>query len=133
MKNIYDGIVRLDASGEAVVELPEWFEALNADFRYQLTAIGAPAPGLYIAEEIADHHFKIAGGPPGTKVSWQVTGVRQDAYAKAHPLQVEVDKPDSERGYYIHPELYGAAEGKGHRVGSASRNDARNAENQRKD
>ncbi len=113
MKNIYDGIVRLDASGEVVVGLPEWFEALNADFRYQLTAIGAPAPGLYIAEEIADHHFKIAGGPPGTKVSWQVTGVRQDAYAKAHPLQVEVDKPDSERGYYIHPELYGAPEEKG--------------------
>ena len=108
MKNIYDGIVSLDASGEAVVKLPEWFEAVNADFRYQLTAIGAPAPGLYIAEEISSHQFKIAGGRPGTKVSWQVTGVRQDAYAKAHPLQVEVDKPDNERGYYIHPELYGA-------------------------
>jgi hypothetical protein len=113
MMNIYTGNVILQASGEAVVELPEWFEAVNADFRYQLTAIGAPAPGLYIAEEIANHRFKIAGGPPGTKVSWQVTGVRQDAYAKAHPLQVEVDKPDSERGYYIHPELYGQPKEKG--------------------
>jgi len=46
------------------------------------------------------------------KVSWQVTGVRQDAFAKAHPLQVEVDKPESEHGYYIHPELYGAPEEK---------------------
>jgi len=113
MMNIYTGNAKLDSSGEAVVELPEWFEAVNADFRYQLTAIGAPAPGLYIAEEIADHHFKIAGGPPGTKVSWQVTGVRQDAYAKAHPLQVEVDKPEKERGYYIHPELYGQPKEKG--------------------
>jgi hypothetical protein len=47
------------------------------------------------------------------KVSWQVTGVRQDAYAKAHPLEVEVDKPESERGYYIHPELYGQPKEKG--------------------
>ena len=108
MMNIYTGNVTLDASGQAVVELPAWFEAENADFRYQLTAIGAPAPGLYIAAEIADHQFKIAGGAPGMKVSWQVTGVRQDAYAKAHPLQVEVDKPAEERGYYIHPELFGA-------------------------
>jgi hypothetical protein len=42
------------------------------------------------------------------KVSWQVTGVRHDPYAKAHPLQVSVDKGADERGYYIHPELYGA-------------------------
>lgn len=41
------------------------------------------------------------------KVSWQVTGVRQDAYAKAHPLVVEQDKPVAERGYYLHPELFG--------------------------
>jgi len=108
MMNIYTGNVMLDANGEAMVELPDWFEALNRDFRYQLTAIGAPAPGLYIAEEIANQHFKIAGGKPGMKVSWQVTGVRQDAYANAHPLQVDVEKPANERGYYIHPELYGA-------------------------
>jgi len=35
MKNIYDGVVTLDSAGEAVVELPAWFEALNQDFRYQ--------------------------------------------------------------------------------------------------
>jgi len=108
MMNIYTGNVTLDTKGEGVVELPDWFEALNRDFRYQLTAIGAPAPGLYIAEEIANQRFKIAGGKPGMKVSWQVTGVRQDAYANAHPLQVEVEKPANERGYYIHPELFGA-------------------------
>jgi hypothetical protein len=108
MMDVYTGNTRLDERGKAVVGLPDWFEALNCDFRYQLTAIGVPAPGLYIAEEISNNHFEIAGGSPGMKVSWQVAGIRQDAYARTHPLQVEVEKPVNERGYYIHPELYGA-------------------------
>jgi hypothetical protein len=102
MKNIYDGVVVLDAGGEAVVELPEWFEALNRDFRYQLTCIGGVAP-VYIAEEVSDHRFRIAGGAPGLKVSWQVTGIRKDAFANAHPLLVEMDKSAEERGRYLYP------------------------------
>jgi hypothetical protein len=47
------------------------------------------------------------------KVSWQVTGIRQDPYAKAHRIQVEEDKPAKERGYYIYPDLYGKAAEKG--------------------
>lgn len=90
--------------------LPPWFEAVNDNFRYQLTAVGRSSPGLYIAEEISNEHFRIAGGVPGTKVSWQVTGVRKDAYAKAHPLVIEQLKNARERGHYIHPELYGAPE-----------------------
>ena len=108
MKNIYDGMVTLDSGGAAVVELPAWFEAVNGDFRYQLTAIGKPGPGLYVAQEISGNHFAIAGGAPSAKVSWQVTGVRHDAYATANPLIVEQAKPERERGSYIHPELYGA-------------------------
>lgn len=110
MMNIYNGVVRLDNRGEASVVLPDYFEALNSDYRYQLTAIGSPGPNLYIAEEISGNHFKIAGGKPGAKVSWQVTGVRQDAYAKAHRIKVEEDKPVEERGRYLHPELFGATE-----------------------
>jgi hypothetical protein len=113
MMNIYTGNVMLDGNGRAMVQLPDWFEVVNGDFRYQLTAVGAPSPGLYIAQEISGHHFQIAGGTPGTKVSWQVTGVRRDAYAKANPLVVEQSKNARERGYYIHPELYGAPEEKG--------------------
>jgi trimeric autotransporter adhesin len=107
MMNIYSGVTTLDANGEAVVQMPEWFGALNRDFRYQLTCIGGFAP-VYIAEELAGNQFKIAGGHGGMRVSWEITGVRQDAYAKAHPLQVEQDKPQKQRGFYIHPELYGA-------------------------
>jgi hypothetical protein len=108
MMNVYNGVVRLDAHGEAWVDLPDYFEVLNRDFRYQLTPIGAPAPNLYVASEVSGNRFKIAGGTPGGKVSWQVTGIRQDAFANAHRIQVEVEKAANERGYYIHPELYGA-------------------------
>jgi hypothetical protein len=108
--NVYSGNVVLDARGEAWVQLPDWFEAINGDFRYDLTPIGAPGPNLYIAQKIQDGCFAIAGGSPGMEVSWQVTGVRQDPYALAHPMQVEVEKPEAERGSYLHPELYGQPE-----------------------
>jgi len=111
MLNIYNGNVVLDANGEAVVALPDWFGAINRDFRYQLTCIGGFAP-VYIAEEIANNQFKIAGGKSGMKISWQVTGIRQDAWANAHRIPVEVEKSERERGYYIRPELYGAPEEK---------------------
>lgn len=107
MKNLYDGIAICDAHGEAIVDLPAWFDALNAEFRYQLTAVGAPGPGLFIAEEIAQHRFKIAGGSAGLKVSWQVTATRRDAWAKAHRLVVEEDKAADRRGRYLHPQEHG--------------------------
>ena len=110
MMNIYNGVVKLDLRGEAAVEMPEWFGALNGDFRYLLTAIGAPAPNLYIAEEISNNRFKIGGGSPGMKVSWQVTGIRQDAYANKHRILVEEDKPERERGSYLHPDAFNQPE-----------------------
>ena len=127
MKNVYDGVVVLDDNGEAVIDLPDWFAALNKDFRYQLTAIGAPGPNLYIAEEIFSNStttdysdssnnnssFKIAGDTSGMKVSWQVTGIRKDPWANANRIEVEQDKPDKERGYYLHPDVYGQPEEKG--------------------
>jgi trimeric autotransporter adhesin len=105
MKNIYDGVAVFDESGEAVVTLPEWFQALNRDYRYQLTPIGAHMP-LYVADELIDNRFKIAGGVRGKKVSWQVTGIRQDAYANAHRIVVEEPKPAAEKGKYLHPEAF---------------------------
>jgi hypothetical protein len=90
MKNIYDGVVELNDRSEAVVELPRWFDALNGDFRYQLTPIGTPGPELQIAKELADKNFRIAGGSPGLKVSWQVTGVRKDPGQS--PTQSELRK-----------------------------------------
>lgn len=113
MMNIYNGNVTLDKKGAAWVELPEWFGALNQEYRYQLTAIGGPGPNLYIAQEIKNNRFQIAGGEPGTKVSWQVTGIRHDPYAEANRIPVEEVKPQNERGTYLHPEAYGQPDEKG--------------------
>ncbi|MGV8041317.1 MAG: hypothetical protein AB2L07_15045 [Thermoanaerobaculaceae bacterium] len=113
MKNVYDGTVTLDADGEAVVHLPEYFEALNRDFRYQLTAIGAPGPNLHVARKIAGNSFVIGGGTPGMEVSWQITGIRKDPWAERNRVQVEVDKPADEQGLYIHPEVYDQPEEQG--------------------
>jgi hypothetical protein len=110
MKNVYDGVAQLDEDGTASVDLPEWFEALNGDFRYQLTAIGGAAPNLHIAEEISENRFKIAGGEGGMKVCWQVTGSREDPWAAANPVVVEQEKPEEERGRYLEPSLYDAPE-----------------------
>ncbi len=107
MKNIYDGVVTLDRDGRAVVTMPTWFSALNTDFRYQLTCVGGYAP-VYIDREIEANTFVIAGGREGLRVSWQVTGVRHDAYARLNPIAVEAEKPEHLRGRYLHPEAFGA-------------------------
>lgn len=112
MMNVYAGTAILDARGEAVVELPRYFEALNRDVRYQLTCVGGWAP-VYVASEVAANRFRVAGGRPGLKVSWQVTGVRQDAWAEAHRIPVEERKPESERGTYRYPEEHGQPASKG--------------------
>lgn len=106
MMNIYNGNVILDASGHATITLPEWFGALNREFRYQLTCIRGFAP-VYVATEIENNQFTIAGGRSGLKVSWQVTGVRQDAWAEANRIPVEEHKVGFEAGHYLHPEVYG--------------------------
>jgi hypothetical protein len=113
MMNVYNGNVTLDANGEGLVDLPSYFEALNKDFRYQLTAIGAPGPNLYIAEPVSNNRFKIAGGTPGLVVSWQVTGVRQDEYALENPIIVEEDKPAEELGTFSAPQALGQSEEQG--------------------
>src|SRR5262249_57764378 len=101
MKNVYDGVVSTDQNGEATVTLPDYFETLNRDFRYQLTVIGQFAQAI-VASEIRGNHFAIKTDRPSVKVSWQVTGIRQDAYANKYRIPVEEDKPERERGYYIH-------------------------------
>lgn len=111
MMNVYNGNVVLDGNGEARIQLPEWFEALNKDFRYQLTCIGGFAP-VYVSSKISSNSFAIAGGTPGLEVSWQVTGIRKDAYAEKNRIPVEELKPQAERGTYLHPDVFGQPESK---------------------
>lgn len=104
MKNVYDGVATCNSRGEVTVKLPGYFETLNRDFRYQLTCIGGYS-AVYVRKEVSGNEFEIAGGKPGLKVSWQVTGIRQDPWAEAHRIQVEVDKVGDERGKLSQPEL----------------------------
>jgi hypothetical protein len=90
--NFYNGNVKLDKNGEAIVTLPDWFEELNEEFRYQLTAIGAPGPNLFVSNKISNNQFKISGGTKEMEVSWQVTGNRKDKYANGVPPEVEIFK-----------------------------------------
>ena len=108
VQNQYNGTVTLDANGEAVVQLPDYFLTINTGpYSYQLTAIGSPGPNLYIAQEVADNQFKIAGGTPGMKVSWLLYAMRNDPYLRDNPHTDVVDKPEAERGTYIYPQGYG--------------------------
>ena len=112
MKNIYDGNVVTDGSGYATVTLPEWFEALNKDLRYQLTVIGDFAQAI-IAQKVQRNQFSIRTDKPNVEVSWQVTGIRKDAFAEKNRKPVEVTKQGNEVGKYIHPDAFGLPESMG--------------------
>ncbi|GAA4842649.1 hypothetical protein GCM10025787_24960 [Saccharopolyspora rosea] len=106
MLTVYTGTATTDDSGTATVALPEFFEALNRDCCYQLTPIGEQAQAV-VAEEVRDNAFTIRTDRPGVRVSWQITGVRQDVWARAHRIDVEETKPAAELNSFLHPELHG--------------------------
>lgn len=115
--NMYRGIVQLDANGVGVVELPDYFEAININPSYQLTAIGTPNQP-YILQEIDNNEFRIAG-EPNTKVSWTVYAKRNDPTIRYFNVkgknydQEVVDKPERFRGKYYTPGAYNQPESKG--------------------
>jgi trimeric autotransporter adhesin len=109
MMNVYNGNIKTDGSGEAVVLLPDYFESLNMDFRYQLTVIGVFAQAM-IAQKISGNRFIIRTDKPNVEVSWQVTGVRKDPWAEENRTIVEEYKKPEVRGYYLHPQPYGQPE-----------------------
>src|SRR5215217_4154659 len=108
MKNVYDGVVTTNGKGFATVKLPNWFQVLNKDFRYQLTLIGKDAWGAQaiVWEKLHANRFVIRS-KKGVQVSWQVTGIRHDAYANAHRIETIVPKQGKADERYVHPELYG--------------------------
>lgn len=108
--NMYRGIVELDASGKATVELPDYFQLINTNFSYQLTAIGTPQQP-YVLTEIQGTTFEVAGAP-NSKVSWTVYADRNDPYLQQNPERTMdvVQKTGERQGKYINPELYGMPE-----------------------
>ena len=108
MMNIYNGNTTTDDSGRSTVELPDYFESLNIEFRYQLTVIGEFAQAI-VSQKVDGNKFEIMTDKPGVEVSWQVTGVRNDPWAKKNRFVDVVDKKEH-RGTYLMPELYGQPE-----------------------
>jgi hypothetical protein len=110
--NVYRGNVVCDSSGKAIVELPAYFESINTNFSYILTAVGQAAPDLHVAAEVSGNRFIIAGGKANLKVSWQVSAQRNDVYMQQHPFVSENNKPARKAGFYLYPQGYGQAAGK---------------------
>ena len=106
--NVYRGTIVCGQNGEALIELPDYFELINTDPSYQLTPIGAYAQ-LYIKEELKDGKFLIGGANPGMKVSWELTDLRNDPYLQQYPQnrEVVVAKDERSKGKYLMPQLYG--------------------------
>jgi hypothetical protein len=107
MMNIYNGNATTDSDGNSTITLPEWFEVLNKDFRYQLTVVGEEFAQVRISQEISNNQFRIKTDKPNIKISWQVTGIRNDLYAKTNPIIVEQEKEEFAKGKFLSPELYG--------------------------
>jgi hypothetical protein len=109
--NSYSGNITTDASGKAVVNLPDYFGAINKDFRYQLTVVGTFAQAI-INKEIVNNQFEIATSIPNVKVSWEVKGVRNDAHMKKHPFVAQQEKIPAQKGKYWDPSVYNQPESK---------------------
>lgn len=105
MMNIYNGNITTDNDGNAIVTMPDYFQALNMEFRYQLTPMGQFAQAI-VFEKIEDNKFVIKTDKPNVEVSWQVTGVRNDAYSQKNRVKVSVEKPEAEKGTYLHPQSF---------------------------
>jgi hypothetical protein len=112
MMNVYNGNAITDADGYATITLPDYFEALNRDFRYQLTVIDESDEvdmvlWAKVVKKIAGNQFTLRTSRGGLEVSWQVTGIRKDAWAEKNRIPNSVDKVGAEKGRYLHPEAFG--------------------------
>lgn len=105
MINIYGGTIITGEDSLAIVKLPDYFEASNKDFRYQLTVIGSFEQAIII-KEISNNSFIIATSNPNVKVCWQVTAIRADNYANENRIVPEVEKSKENKGTYLHPKVY---------------------------
>ncbi len=113
--NIYRGTTILNSNGEAVVEMPNYFDKINKNFSYSLTPVGSSAPNIFIKQKITNGKFIIAGGNPNQEIDWVVYAERNDKYLQANPQVREVEpvKTGKYAGKYVHPTLYGKSKEQG--------------------
>jgi hypothetical protein len=114
-ENVYNGNITTDGRGYATVRLPGYFDAENIDPRYQLTVTSSNGWSARVVKPIADNRFVIQTDKPYVTVSWQVSAIRNDPYARTQRRPAERLKAAGERGRYLYPQGYG--KGAGYAIG----------------
>ena len=112
MMNIYKGRAKL-VNGKAVIELPEYFDALNHQEGrvLNLTCINGWSP-LFREGEIRNNQFVVKTTKDGIKdqeFDWVIYAKRNDRFARENPIVVEEEKGVKnkyKKGEYLHPEIY---------------------------
>lgn len=113
--NAYSGDVVTDAQGYATVQLPDYLDRVNRDFRYQLTVIDNSDDFVQakVARKIQNNQFVIRTSKPFVEVSWRVEAIRNDLWVQRYGYQTEQEKEDEIKGKYLNPELYGQPKERG--------------------
>lgn len=122
LRVVYDGEVTLDARGEAVVTMPEWFGPLTKNVRVMLSCVDSHMP-VYVTD-IRARRFTIAGGTSGRRVFWTLSAERADPWAEQRPLEIETNKPNDERGTLFAWREYGESRAKDWRKRVRDKRDA---------
>lgn len=95
MMNIYKGRAKLE-NGKLIIKLPDYFDALNhpEGREINLTPVNGWSP-LFLEGKIKNNQFVVKttkDGNPEQEFSWIIYAVRNDEYAKSHPIVVEEEK-----------------------------------------
>ncbi|MEZ5198474.1 MAG: hypothetical protein R2764_19435 [Bacteroidales bacterium] len=111
---IYRGKAQLNANGEAIVEMPDYFKALTKEDEASIvvTSVGRPFMTGYEWEN-GNESFKVYGDP-NRSVSWIVCADRDDPviHELARPVEEEKggDNKLCEKGKLLYPKAYGYPE-----------------------
>ncbi len=115
--NAYSGNVVTDANGYATIALPDYFESINRDFRYQLTVVDDGEREDFVlvkvVRKIRNNEFTIRTSAPHVEVSWEVKAIRNDRWVQKYGYQTVQEKEDEIKGKYLSPELYGLPKERG--------------------
>lgn len=111
-RNVYQGTVVTDSAGFATVRLPDYYESINRDPLIQLTVIDGTTDFVMVkvTQKVANGQFQIRTSKPRVEVNWRVDAIRNDRWVQRYGRETEPVKPQTARGTYLRPDLYGKPE-----------------------
>ncbi len=114
--NIYRGVGKFDNNGNCIIQLPDYYNSINIEESYNLTAIGKAMPNIFISKKInSEGKFEISGGIKGYEVSWSVYAKRNDKYVQNHPEKTKdvITKKQYQKGKFWDPISWNKEKDKG--------------------